>query len=159
MSFGELITKAARGERPGKGDAAELDRTVESYPWFMTARILRHVAAVGNDAMLRLHLQEWPCPGIIIDRIDAPREKDAIDRFLERGDYRIVPQQGGTEENAAAESEKFDAADGLMTEELAEIYLSQGLRSEARKIYEQLSLQNPEKSVYFAELIARCDGD
>ena len=39
------------------------------------------------------------------------------------------------------------------TEELAEIYRQQGLNDEACAIYRKLSLRNPEKSVYFAELI------
>ena len=47
----------------------------------------------------------------------------------------------------------FDDEDDLVTEELAEIYRQQGLNDEACAIYRKLSLRNPEKSVYFAELI------
>ena len=48
----------------------------------------------------------------------------------------------------------FDDEDDLVTEELAEIYRQQGLNDEvAAAIYRKLSLRNPEKSVYFAELI------
>lgn len=81
---------------------------------------------------------------------------DAIDRFLKRGGYRIVPDAvgDGAEDNAAAASETFDPSVGAVSEQLAEIYLAQRLYTQARDIYERLSLQNPEKSVYFAELIA-----
>ena len=44
-------------------------------------------------------------------------------------------------------------ADDLLTEELAAIYLAQGLTGPAVEIYRRLSLLNPEKSVYFAEII------
>ena len=44
-----------------------------------------------------------------------------------------------------------------VSEELAKIYLDQGLYDQASTIYRQLSLHNPEKSVYFAEIIARID--
>ena len=45
----------------------------------------------------------------------------------------------------------------LVSEELAEIYLAQGLRAKAIDTYRKLSLLNPEKSVYFAELIGRIE--
>ena len=43
------------------------------------------------------------------------------------------------------------------TVEGKKIYLDQGLYDQASTIYRQLSLHNPEKSVYFAEIIARID--
>ncbi len=45
----------------------------------------------------------------------------------------------------------------LVSEPLAAIYAAQGLRDEAIAIYRKLSLLNPEKSVYFAELIDRLE--
>ena len=53
----------------------------------------------------------------------------------------------------------FDDEDDLVTEELAEIYRQQGLNDEACAIYRKLSLRNPEKSVYFAELIGKLENN
>ena len=46
-----------------------------------------------------------------------------------------------------------------LTEALAEIYLAQGLRDKSVAIYRKLSLRNPEKSVYFAELIGKIENN
>lgn len=54
------------------------------------------------------------------------------------------------------EAELSDEED-LVSEELAEIYLAQGLRSEALAAYRKLSLLNPEKSVYFAKIIGQIE--
>ena len=49
--------------------------------------------------------------------------------------------------------------DDVVSESLAEVYLAQGLRAEAAAIYRKLSLLNPEKSVYFAELIGKIENN
>ncbi len=165
MSLHDIIYRVAQGDTPGHGDVAILDAVLARHPWFTTARVLRQVASGEEDPMLDLHLHSWPRPRVMLvgggtdGRADTKKPDDAIDRFLAHGDYKIVPGEGVGEDNAAAASEYFDIEDGMLTEELALIYLSQGLRDEARKIYERLSLQNPEKSVYFARLIAQCKGE
>ena len=47
----------------------------------------------------------------------------------------------------------FEDKEEFYTETLAEIYVEQGYIDQARKIYSKLSLEYPEKSVYFASLI------
>ena len=69
-----------------------------------------------------------------------------------RSDRRVSIAAGEVVEEVRTEAE-LSGDDDLVTEDLAEIYLAQGLYDEAIAIYRKLSLLNPEKSVYFASLI------
>ena len=82
----------------------------------------------------------------------TPDRPILIDRFLKEGGHRIVAEEGEVVEEVRTEAE-LSGDDDLVTEDLAEIYLAQGLYDEAIAIYRKLSLLNPEKSVYFASLI------
>lgn len=81
---------------------------------------------------------------------------DVIDRFLLTEDLRIVAEEGEPEGDVTLEADLAEE-DEVVSEELAEIYLAQGLLKEAKTIYRKLSLLNPEKSIYFAELIAKLE--
>ena len=120
------------GGTVGPVDEAQLDALVGRYEWFTPARILR-VLQTGRS-----------------DRRVSPA--DLIDRFLKEGGHRIVAEEGEVVEEVRTEAE-LSGDDDLVTEDLAEIYLAQGLYDEAIAIYRKLSLLNPEKSVYFASLI------
>lgn len=80
---------------------------------------------------------------------------EVIDRFLAEEPKRMVPREGIPQGDMSAESVVDD--DDPASEELAEIYLAQGLTKRAKAIYAKLSLLYPEKSVYFAEIIDRID--
>ncbi len=85
---------------------------------------------------------------------------DLIDKFLSLDDFRIVPPE---EEDSEVDIDwelvdvenQFDTKEELASEELAEIFMKQGLYDEAKEIYSKLSLQYSEKSIYFAELTNR----
>ena len=93
---------------------------------------------------------------IDITKLTEITADDIIDRFLRSDNYRIVAEEDGPAEEILTEAE-FSGEDDLVSEELAEVYLAQGLKDMARETYRKLSLLNPEKSVYFAELIAKLD--
>ena len=56
-------------------------------------------------------------------------------------------------------SAELDDDDDVVSEELAEVYLQQGLKAQAKETYRKLSLLNPEKSVYFAERFEKIESN
>ena len=134
------------------------ERLVERYPWWSTARLAlyRHKAGEGVDDATRLVAELHPTAVMATKPIDLERltrltTSDLIDRFLKRDDYRIAAEEGDAENIAEVE---IDDVEDMVSEELAEIYLNQGLYDAAIDTYRKLSLLNSEKSIYFAELIA-----
>jgi hypothetical protein len=81
-----------------------------------------------------------------------PPRTDLIEKFIET-EPRIVPREGDFQESVMiAEKSNIPAMD-FVTETLANIYLQQGNKGKAIKIFEKLSLTIPEKSSYFAARI------
>ena len=129
------------GEKPS---AEELQGLLERYPWFSV------VQALSQGEELRREVD--------FAKIAEESEGEIISRFLRKGDYRIVAEEGEADGNVCTEAE-IDDEDDIVSEELAEIYLLQGLKCEAIEIYRKLSLLNSEKSVYFAEKIANIENN
>ena len=123
-------------------DASTLDELIARYPWFTAARNLKARLDGVNNSRYEID----------VEKLAEESEGELINRFLRMGDFRIVAEEGEVEEEVRTEAE-FDDEDDLVSEELAEIYLSQGLKCEAIEIYRKLSLLNSEKSIYFAEKI------
>lgn len=77
---------------------------------------------------------------------------DLIERFIKTKPRKIdVTKEPVTPQEMGKLSLVED--EGFVTETLAEIYAKQGKYHKAIKIYEQLSLKNPEKKVFFASRI------
>lgn len=85
--------------------------------------------------------------------------------FFSQEDYDSVRKsEDGVFSSFAAKGEKTQAADiernilnDFCTETLARIYMEQGYYEQAKFIYSKLILRYPEKSSYFATLIAELD--
>ena len=95
---------------------------------------------------------------IDIERLMLVTADDIIDKFLRTEPRRIVAEEGDVTEEIVTEPE-LDEDDEFVSEELAEVYLQQGLKDMAKETYRKLSLLNPEKSVYFAEIISKIDSN
>lgn len=74
---------------------------------------------------------------------------DLIDQFI-KNNPKIKPPQILHENQEDISLSSLTEPEDLVTEPLAQIYLSQGLSEKAISIYEKLSLKYPEKSSYFA---------
>ena len=93
---------------------------------------------------------------IDVERLMYLSPDDIIERFLNTSHGRIVAEEGEPADDIVIEADIDDEED-MVSEELAEVYLAQGLNDMAKETYRKLSLLNPEKSVYFAGLIEKID--
>lgn len=157
----EDFLRYVAGDEAGTLSDERLDALVARWPWFLAARIVRVWRTGTEDPLSAVGAPGRLPSSLWLRRVDARalREvtaEDRIERFLLQGDHRIVAQPGEVEEEIRTEAE-LDEEDDVVSEELAEIYVAQGLRTEAADIYRKLSLRNPEKSVYFAELIRKME--
>ena len=125
-----------------KPSGEELNVLLERYPWFEAARAL-----ADEERASRLSVYD-----VDIEKLTEESEGELIARFLRKTDFRIVAEEGDVEGDILTEAE-IDDEDDIVSEELAEVYLAQGMKSESIKIYSKLSLLNSEKSIYFAEKI------
>lgn len=133
----------------------------EKYPWWGAVRIAlddKGVPAKGaivyaSRARERLAPPVPQIKNFSSEEFDRNETINIIDDFLLVGEHRIVVDELTSDEaldrNLASEEED----DEFVSEELAEIYVKQHLFDLAIEIYEKLSLQDSQKSVYFAELI------
>ncbi|MBE6211259.1 MAG: hypothetical protein E7130_06495 [Rikenellaceae bacterium] len=161
VDFKEYIASDCRGEIA----VGQLDEIISRHEWFTAARVARAYCTGAQDSRLMLAIAGRSIPLMALKSIDVEKlqsytpQVDVIERFLHLDNYRIVADEGdesGADDDIRTEAE-FDDEDDLVSEELAEVYLAQGLKSEAIAIYRKLSLLNPKKSIYFAELIEQIE--
>lgn len=152
----------ARPESGGRPSAEALDAALARYGWFMPLRLLR-ARATGTADGLWQAIAPWRAQSSLCTDRPAAEEftafssDDIIERFLHEEDLRIVADDGDGAGDEVLTQASLDDEDEIVSEDLAAIYLAQGLRDRAIAIYRKLSLLNPEKSVYFAKLIAQAE--
>ena len=138
-------------------EKTDIEALMRSERWHDAAGAASRGAAVSAAAAELCRMPHVENKSVDVEKLTEVTADDIIDRFLRSDNYRIVADDDGPAEEIRTEPE-FSTVDDLVSEELAEVYLAQGLKDMAMETYRKLSLLNPEKSVYFAELIAKLDG-
>ncbi|MBE6203265.1 MAG: hypothetical protein E7135_06365 [Rikenellaceae bacterium] len=143
-------------------DIKRAEQLVERYPWWggahlalVRAKGFEHVSEASRLVALIHPLAAVARREIDVERLTYKSSDDMIDLFLHHGGHRIVAEEGDAEDLS---TQNFSDDDDMVSEELAEIYLNQGLYEEAIETYRKLSLVNSKKSVYFAGLIEEISG-
>ncbi len=138
--------------------AEEIAELLMSERWGSDLQNDKAKAALRAEIAELLSRPELELKKIDIEKLTEISSEDIIDRFLRVENLRISVDEDADIEDVVTFAD-LDDEDDMVSEELAEVYLQQGLKSEAIETYRKLSLLNPEKSIYFAELIAKIESN
>lgn len=140
-------------------DGESLEQLFHTERWSENAGNSISSNTSGDDLVSRLCVQpELAAQRINIESLTKITSEDIIDKFLRTENLRIVAEEGEVTQEIVTEA-ALDEEEDMVSEELAEIYLAQGLKDMAKETYRKLSLLNPEKSIYFAEIISKIDSN
>ena len=138
---------------------SDVESLMESYRWADLAdKDQQAKVSLSEQAAELLEVPMVDLKDIDIETLTRITSSDIVDRFLRTEHHRIVAEEGEVEGEIVT-SVELDEEDDLVSEELAEVYLNQGLKDMAKETYRKLSLLNPEKSIYFAEIISKIDSN
>ena len=139
----------------------QLQDLAAQYPWWSAVKMEleeRGVAVEGSTiyaARARERIAP-PTPELKsfgAEEFERSEMLGIIDDFLQVGEHRITINELTGDEPLDALDPETEVEDEFISEELAEIYAKQHLFDLAIEIYQKLSLQDSQKSIYFAELI------
>lgn len=142
----------------------QLQQWVARYPWWGAARMELHRRgeAVPGSMILAARQRGHITPTtpatlkpIAKEELQRSQTLGIIDDFLRKGEHRITIDDATTDAPMGSFIDEEEFEEEFLSEELAEIYAKQHLFDLAIEIYQKLSLQDSQKSIYFAELIER----
>lgn len=161
MTERELFNRALFERSGAKEERDALEKAARMFPWFTLPevallRLCREENRNCRKQYGKLELSFFGnsyysiLGGKIPEFDETDRTFDLIDNFLEKkvGRIRLQPTE---EETPNEDLARFEAP-RIITEEMAKIYLAQGMKKEAKAVYTELALQHPEKSDEFLRI-------
>jgi hypothetical protein len=139
----------------------QLQALATQYPWWSAVKmeLEERGVAVEGSAIYASRARERVAPptpelkSFSTEEFERSEMLGIIDDFLQVGEHRIVIDALTGDEPMDVLDHETEIEEEFISEELAEIYAKQHLFDLAIDIYQKLSLQDSQKSIYFAELI------
>ena len=141
----------------------KLSEMQDKYPFCSPLSVLvnrKQFKINGNLSLLQMVdlVSKTDNPGLAFTSVIADVKKDTdIPEKKKRKKHlnTSIKKKKSHAKNKKKKSDDTNLGHGIASEKLAEIYLKQGMKKEAIKMYKSLSLQNPKKSAYFAKILKK----